>query len=271
MTTFKNKLKLITSFKEELDKKSLTQAQIMYMEMISNDDEEYMREVKARNRDLAIDILLDDKDESEWENRHILPERKDVDVSSQYSSTNFQNGMGVIAPKIMSMNVTGKKFISYEDVYSQVIDFLEKQTQNGKTLYNVPSSALTFNPTNDPNRTDLENEEFNSRKIITKIMMSSNIIATHGRIGPGTSVLVGTNIISKYPSIINNVDEYGMIGGGMLFIVEPGIDPDKIIVCRGSNHDQPGIILMTYPNDGRFFLKETNFSLHKQYCWFSIK
>jgi len=267
MTTFKDKLKSITSFKEELDKTSPSQAQIMYMEMISDDDEEYMREVKSRNRDLAIDILLDDKDESEWENRHILPERQDVDVSSQYNGTKY---MGVIAPKIMSMNVTGKQFISYEDVYSQVINFLEKQTQNGKTLYNLPASALTFTSTNDPNKTDLENEEANSRKVITKMMMASNIIAQYGRIGPGTSVLVGTNIISKYPSITNNMDENGMIGG-MLLIIEPGIDPDKIIVCRGSNPDQPGIILMTFPNDGRFFLKETDFSWHRQYCWFSIK
>jgi hypothetical protein len=265
MITFKDKLKLITSFKEELDKKSLPQSQIMYMEMISEDDEEYMRELKSRNRDLAIDILLDDKDESEWENRHILPERKDVDVSSQYNT----QYMGVISPKIMSMNVTGKQFISYEDVYSQVIDFLEKKTQNGKT-YNVPSSALTFTSTNDPNKTNSENDEINSRRLITKIMMASNIIAQYGRIGPGKCVLAGTNVISKYPSITNNMDKNGMIGG-MLFIVEPGIDPDKIIVCRGSNPDQPGIILMTFPNDNRFFLKETDFSWHRQYCWFSIK
>jgi hypothetical protein len=267
MTTFKDKLKSITSFKEELDKTSPSQAKIMYMEMISDDDEEYMREIKSRNRDLAIDILLDDKDESEWGNRHILPERKDVDVSSQYNTGSY---MGVISPKIMSMNVTGKQFISYEDIYSQVINFLEKQTQNGKTLYNLPASALTFTSTNDPNKTDLENEEANSRKVITKMMMASNIIAQYGRIGPGTSVLVGTNISSKYPSITNNMDENGMIGG-MLFIIEPGIDPDKIIVCRGSNPDQPGIILMTFPNDGRFFLKETDFSWHRQYCLFSIK
>jgi hypothetical protein len=267
MTTFKDKLKLITSFKEELDKTSSSQAQIMYMEMISDDDEEYMREVKSRNRDLAIDILLDNKDESEWGNRHILPERQDIDVSSLY---NTGTQYGVIAPKIMSMNVTGKQFISYEDVYSQVIDFLEKQTQNGKTLYNLPTSSLTFIPTNDPNKTDLENDEINSRRLITKIMMASNIIAQYGRIGSGKSVLVGTNVISKYPSLINNLDENGMIGG-MLFIVEPGIDPNKIIVCRGNNADQPGIILMTYPNDVRFFLKETDFSWHRQYCWFSIK
>ena len=266
--TFKDKLKTLTSFREELDKTSLPKAQIMYVEMVSDDDDEYMRELKSCNRDLAIDILLDDKDESEWENRHILPERKDVDVSSQYNTGSQY--MGVIAPKIMSMNIAGRNFISYEDVYSQVIDFLEKQTKNGKTLNNVPSPALTFTRSNDVNKTDEENEEINSRKIITKIMMSSNIIATHGKIGPGKSVLVGTNILSKYPSLMDNIDENGMMNG-MLFIVEPGIDPDKIIVCRGSNDDQPGIILITYPNDGRFFLKETDFYWHRQYCWFSIK
>jgi hypothetical protein len=262
MITFKDKLKNLTSFREELDKTSLPQAQIMYMDMISEDDEEYMRELKSHNRDLAIDILLDDKDESEWENRHILPERKDVDVSSQYNTGSQYTG--VIAPKIMSMNVQSKQFTGYENLYSEVIDFLEKQTQNSKT--NVP----LFIPTNDSNKTNLENEEINSRRLITKIMMASNIIATQGRIGPGKSVLVGTNVISKYPSLINSLDDNGMIFG-LLFIVETGIDPDKIIVCRGSNADQSGIILITYPNDVRFFLKETDFSRHRQYCWFSVK
>ena len=69
---------------------------------------------------------------------------------------------------------------------------------------------------------------------------------------------------------MNNVDENGFLSD-MLFIVEPGIYPDKIIVCRGSNADQPGIILITYPKDNRYFLKKTNFSWHRQYCWFSIK
>lgn len=264
MTTFKDKLKTITSFREELDKQALPQSQIMYMDMISEDDEEYMRELKQQNRDLAIDILLDEKDESEWDNRHVL---KDVDVSSQYNTSKYSS---VISPKIMSMNVQSKNFTGYENLYSDVIDLLEKQTQNGKTLYNFPSSHLTFTRSNDVNKTDEENESINSRKIVTKIVMASNIIATQGRVGPGKSVLVGTNIISKYPSLMSGVDENGLVGG-MLFIVEPGIDPDKIIVCRGGNADQPGVILITYPNDSRYFLKETNFSWHRQYCWFSIK
>lgn len=266
MITFKDKLKTLTSFREEMDKQSLPQAQIMYMDMISEDDEEYMRELKQQNRDLAIDILLDEKDESEWDNRHIL-KSEDLDVSSQYNPSQYSS---VISPKIMSMNVQSKNFTGYENLYSEVIDFLEKQTQNGKTLYNYTSSHLTFTRSNDVNKTDEENEEINSRKIITKIIMASNIIATQGRVGPGKSVLVGTNIIGKYPSLMSSIDEDGLVGG-MLFIVEPGIDPDKIIVCRGGNADQPGIILITYPKDNRYFLKETNFSWHRQYCWFSIK
>ena len=271
MTTFKDKLKTITSFREELDKQALPQAQIMYMDMISEDDEEYMRELKQQNRDLAIDILLDEKDESEWDNRHILKSDVKEESNSQWGSNSVNTySSGVIAPKVMSINVQSKQFTGYENLYSEVIDFLENQTQNGKTLYNVPSSSLTFTPSNDVDKTYEENEAINSRKIITKIMMASNIIATQGRVGPGKSVLVGTNIISKYPSLMSAIDENGLVGG-MLFIVEPGIDPDKIIVCRGGNVDQPGIILITYPKDNRYFLKETNFSWHRQYCWFSIK
>lgn len=270
MITFKDKLKTLTSFREEMAKQALSQAQIMYMDMISEDDEEYMRELKQQNRDLAIDILLDEKDESEWDNRHIL-KSENVDSLERLSQYNNPSKYStVISPKIMSMNVQSKKFTGYENLYSEVIDFLEKQTQNGKTLYNYPSSSLTFTRSNDVDKTDEENEAINSRKIITKIVMASNIIATQGRVGPGKSVLVGTNIISNYPSIMNNVDENGLVGG-MLFIVEPGIDPDKIIVCRGGNADQPGIILITYPKDNIYFLKETNFSWHRQYCWFTIK
>ena len=84
-----------------------------------------------------------------------------------------------------------------------------------------------------------------------------------GRIGPGTGVLIGQNIANK-------VDLSALSSSGMSVIIEPIIDPDKVIVCRGGSADSSGIILMSYPNDGRYFLKETPYSWSRQYCWFNI-
>jgi hypothetical protein len=36
-------------------------AQLMYVDMISSEDEEYQRMVKQQNRELVIDAILDDK------------------------------------------------------------------------------------------------------------------------------------------------------------------------------------------------------------------
>ena len=78
----------------------------MYMDMISEDDEEYMRELKQQNRDLAIDILLDEKDESEWDNRHILKSDVKEESNSQWGSNSVNTySSGVIAPKVIVIGV----------------------------------------------------------------------------------------------------------------------------------------------------------------------
>lgn len=41
---------------------SLPTAQLMYVDMISSDDEEYQRQIKQQNRELVVDAILDDKE-----------------------------------------------------------------------------------------------------------------------------------------------------------------------------------------------------------------
>jgi len=257
MTTSKDKLEKIVHFKEEVNKQSYPVVSLTYIEMVSDYDENKMRAMKAHNRDLAIDILLDEKDESEWDNRNILPNTLEEQLSP------FGGGyINTISPKIMSMNVSGSKFTDYDSLYVDVINYINNLTKSPKT-FSHGTSSLDYTITNDPNKTDSENIEINTRRVITKILSASNLISSEGRIGPGTAVLVGQNVDSKV--------DLSIIGSsGIKLIVEPLIDPDKVIVCRGDRPDSSGIILMTFPNDSRYFLKETSNSWDKQYCWFTV-
>lgn len=261
MITSKDKLKSIVSFKEELNKSSLPNIQCMYIEMASDLDEERKRAIKSHNRDLAIDIILDEKDESEWDKRGVLPSTLEEQLSP------FGGGMSnVIAPKVMSMNISRKRFNDYDDLYVGVVDYINNLTSVGKTFTQATAPQLNFTITNDPNKTDEENYQYNSRRVISKILSASNIIAMEGRIGPGTGVLIGKNIANK-------VDLSQLSSSGMSVIIEPLIDPDKVIVCRGDKSgraDSSGIITIVFPNDKGFFLKETPYSWSRQYCWFNI-
>ena len=259
MTTSKDKLKSIVSFKEELDKQSIPNIQVAYIEMLSELDEERMRAIKSHNRDLAIDIILGDEDESEWDKRGVIPSTLEEQLSP------FGGGMAdVIAPKVMSMNVSGQKLQDYDTLYVEVVDYINNLTSVGKTFTQSTAPQLNFTIANDPTKTDEENYQYNSRKVISKILSASNVIAMEGKVGPGTGVLIGQNVANK-------VDLSPLSNSGINVIIEPLIDTDKIIVCRGGRADSSGIILMVYPNDKRYYLKETPLSWSRQYCWFTIK
>lgn len=90
--------------------------------------------------------------------------------------------------------------------------------------------------------------------------MSSNIIAMDGRIGPGTSVIYGKNLLPYMSQFKDN---------GLTTYYSDLIDSDKIIVCRGCNIDQPGLLLIDNSQGGHYFFNQTP-NWQKQYCWFKI-
>jgi hypothetical protein len=234
---------------------SLPTAQLMYVDMISSDDEEYRRKVKQKHRELVVDAILDDK----VEELNIFRENSlnsVTDVSSKYNSSST---MGVISPKIMQINMTAKKFQTYQKLWDEVVDFLNKNTQNQKSKANGPFSSLDVNLQGDF-QTDF-------RKIITKIQMCSNIIGMDGRIGSGTSILYGKKLI---PYINNAINQFGSNNiNGLIAHYSDLVDDDKVIVCRSNNIDQPGLLLVDNSTTGNYFFEKTP-NWHKQYCWFKI-
>jgi hypothetical protein len=230
---------------------SLPNAQLMYVDMISSEDEEYQRKIKQKNRELVVDALLDDK----IEELNLFRENQVVDVSQQY---NQSSQMGVISPKIMQINLIAQRFESYEKTCNEVIDFLNKNTQSPKSLQHR-NQSLDYKL--------IDEYEIDYRKIVSKIMMSSNIIAMDGRIGPATSLIYGKK---SFPYINYAIGQFGSNNiNGIQTYFSDLIDDDKIIVCKSNNIDQPGLLFIDNSTTGNYFFNQTP-NWHKQYCWFRV-
>ena len=234
---------------------SLPNAQLMYVDMILSDDEEYQRQIKQQNRELVVDAILDDK----VDELNIFRENQIIDISSQYNSNLSHSRTQVIGPKIMQINLTAKKFETYEKIWNGIVNFLNQNTKNAKSKANGPISSLDVKLTGD------FDQDF--RRIITKIQMCSSIIAIEGRIGPATSLIYGKK---SFPYINHATNQFGSNNiNGIQAHFSNLIDDDKIIVCRGNNIDQPGLLLIDNSTTGNYFFDKTP-NWHKQYCWFRI-
>lgn len=251
------KVKNICNYQEKFINSN--QISVSWVETILSSDEEYIREQKRKNRELSIDVVLDEITESDWQESKSQSDYQ-MNIDEEYSN--------IITPKIMSSNINGKKYSNKSDIYDHLISFIETKTGNKKKKVSGNSNMnLDVQLNNDINLTDSENYEANLRRIITKVNMHSNIIAMDGRIGPGNSILIGKNNWEYFHHI--EIKYSGI--RGMKFIYEDSIGPNKIIVCRSNNTiEKPGIILVDDTKNHQYFFKETNF-WDRQYSWFWIK
>jgi hypothetical protein len=239
MITTKEKIKSICNYKEET-KILPSRVQLMYIDFVIEDSKEIKLEKQRKNRDITIDTILGNKSEEDWSDE-FLP----------FTESTDEFELGVIGPKVQTMNVQSNKFTNYDDLYFDLINFLEKNTQNNCT--NLIQCLIIPETTSDDFQT-------NYRKIVSKIMMASSYIAMTGRIGPATSAIIGRNIFNYLPE--GNLS-------GIEIIYDENIDPDKIICCRSNNHDQSGIILFDNSINNQYFLNGTNNWIN-QYCWFWV-
>ena len=246
MTTFNDKLKSICNYSEK-NKSMGPTTQIMYMDMVVENDDT-RREIKRKKRNLTIDIVLDEVDEE----------------NGEYTSEIASGELGtVISPKIMTISAQSNPFVDEESLYDTVVGFLESNT---KQKHHFPVN-LDYVAMNDPHSTLEENNGLNFRRIVTKIMHASNFIAAEGRIGPAKAVIVGENNWHWFGEEF--VGGSGMLAN-LLIIFDKNISPNKIIVARGGNIDNGGIICINNTADNTYFLKET-LSWEKQYVWFTVK
>ena len=242
----------------ESTKPSLPKIVMNFIDFEESTTEEYQRELKRKNRELAIDAIVDDKVE-EFKNRE--PFSNPLDNESY---------MMTITPKLNSINVQGKTYLDLFDIYNDVMMTLESLTSNPMT---IPQN-FNISIQKDSNLTDYENESSTSRKVITKIMMMRNLISSTSRTGPANTIIVGLEVY-KYLLMSNGMmmtNNDGVVTGninGMNVIPAPYIKSNKIIMMRNVQKTENGLNVINCPNDMRYFLKETP-NWDKIINWFEI-
>jgi hypothetical protein len=250
MTT-KSNIEKICNYSEDTKNPYQPTISLNYIDMITEDEDAKLRELKRENRELAIDIILDEKDESEWENRNNLPMTDEL-----YTTT--------ISPKMFSVNTRAQKFTSFEDLEYEVFSKLETLTKNVPTSKSLLNNTLNLTIPTDNN---LDSFESFKRSVLTKITMCGNFVAMESGKGIANSVIVGTNAIQY----IEEYKQMGSILGGMNLIVSNYIDPDKVIVMRTENTPGVGLNVILKPNDLMYYMVETPQSWEKTMKWFWIK
>ena len=242
----------------ESTKPSLPKSVITFMDFEESTTEEYQRELKRKNRELAVEAVLDNKVE-EFKNRDLFLNPLDT-----------EGYMSTISPKINSINVQGKTYLDLFDIYNDVMVTLESLTSKPMT---IPQN-LNVSIQKNSNLTDYENDSSTSRKVMTRIMMTSNLISSTSRTGPANTIIVGLGAY-KYFMISNGMimtNNDGIVTGeinGMNVIPSPYIKSNKIIMMRNVQKTENGLNVINSPNDMRYFLKETP-NWDKIINWFEI-
>ena len=241
----KDKLSKICNYSEISDD-FLPQISLAYIDFVE-DSEAQKRELIQKKRNISINFVLDEVDDVENDNITWV-EGKISDISAREFPADF----GTISAKVMSINIKSQRYIKDDQLYNEVIDFLDINTQ---TKHSFISDYITT-----------EDYQENVSKILFKINISSNYIATDGRIGPATSVIVGRKNWHWFEdTILSNIPNISII-------LDENISYDKIIVSRGKSDIKStsvGLILINNIANNNYYFKETN-NWEKQYAWFNI-
>ena len=238
-------LEKICNYVESI-KPSLPQCVMNFIDYVEDSNEEYKKELKRKNRELAIDAIVDDKIE-EFKNK-----------DSFLNPLDNEGYMTTITPKLNSINVQGKTYLDLFDIYNDIMMTLDSLTS--KSII-IPQN-LNVSIQKDPNLTDYENESSTSRKVMMRVTMTSNLISSTGRVGPANTIIVGLEAY-KYLLMSNGMmmsSNDGIVTGninGINVIPTPYIKSNKIIMMRNVQKTENGLNIINCPNDMRYFLKET--------------
>ena len=237
----------------EYNNPSLPKSVFSFMDFLETPNDEYERELKRKNRDIAIDAILYDKVE-EFNNRE----------------ENYSDGhISSISNVITSISVQGKNYLDLTDIYIDIMQTLDSLTSNKMRIH----KNLNINHQKDYRLTDYENQMDKSRKIINNILLINSLISISSRIGPPNTIISGLDVY-KYLLISNliKVNNKGVVSGsiiGMNVIPSPYIKSNKIIMMRNNTRIENGLNVINYPNDNRYFLKETP-NFEKVINWFEV-
>lgn len=233
---------------------SLPSQNMYYLDTLTSQDEWYINQQKRINRQKTINEILDEKDDSN---------------DSDWIPFTGDDTIGVISPRMMSLTVKGKTFNGYDELYKDLLVYLDNLTNS--TMKTWTKSSLDVQVQNNTNTTIHENMGSVARKILSRITFCDNLIAMNGRMGPANTIIIGLDVLEyllSSPNLITNIDGKNMSINGRNLIISEKIKKNKCIILRSSNQLGPGLCVSKH-DDGRYFMKETP-NYEKMITWFEL-
>ena len=236
-----DKLKAICNYSHK-DMATPSAQMISYLDFETYDTQKK----KQTKRNLLINELLDIEEESNYSD-------SELNLDSEYD---------VMAPKVMQANVQGNRHTSVDDGMDRLLNDVITKLVTDTATPDPMLPKLTLSA--DDTKPFLENSQTMARRIITRIMHASNKIAAVGRRGPGKAILLSPKTEFDLRNV--DIDQY-MTGFPMTRVVDQRIPDGSIIVCRGGNPTDSGLIAMTTQTYS--YMHATDKYL-LQYAWFEI-
>lgn len=222
-------------------------AQVAYMEFIKDTDE-MKREIIRERREKVVDAILDNK----------------VEEFEKFKEDNIIDDFAIlsISPRLMTKNLNAKKFISYDKLWDEVTKRLEHLTTIKQQSSPVSKAGLEYDGI--------------CRRLVSKCLMLSNMIASNSYVGPATSIIVGRDItpymmIPSYMSSPSSSSNRNILGNvsGLNVIVSNNISPNKVIVIRTENKPTTGLSVVKSSNHDQYFIDELG-NWQDKMEWFEV-
>lgn len=236
-----DKLKAICNYSHK-DMATPSAQMISYLDFETYDTQKK----KQAKRNLLINELLDIEEECNYTD-------SEINLDSEYYN--------VMAPKVMQANVQGNRHTSVDDGKYRLLNDVITKLVTDTTTPDPMLPKLTLSTDTKPH---FENIQTMARRIITRIVHANNKIAVEGRMGPGNAMLLSPKTEFDLQNV--DIDQY-ITGFPMTRVVDQRIPDGRIIVCRGGNPTDSGLIAMTTQTYS--YMHATDKYL-LQYAWFEI-
>lgn len=245
-------VKILSNYSES-DKEAAGVASLCYINFKNSTSEEQLQEIKAHNRDLAIDILIGERDASDWDKRLVKDDLM----------------FDVIAPQVTTVNVTRSRYNSVVDIKDDLIKIIERETQGThkkSNLFNNSDVVLLRNKTFNS-----EDHSINTNNIMRKVAMCSNFISTQSRKGPANTIVINPNsFLNTIKDLLIQSGSFVDKNGKLRIVTSPLISLDKVVLMRTDDIHSSGLLLSHHPKNNSYYLTLTDVDLNS-FMWFYIK
>ena len=223
-----------------------TPVQLSYLDWTHSPTTEEQLENKKELRHSAIDALFDASKIDDF-----------VSAKSKYEESinpfSASPGVSIGSPQtlgliVKSLTVNPKRITSPELVRDEIVIEWMKHSKVSSTTTLLSSVTSNFNgllkgnqirtvETGVPNGTEIEGVSYGYRRMMTKCIQASNMIAVSGRIGPATTILANREILNIFPKLSEDSLNGGIYGknyqlAGMSLVFSNLVPKDRLYVIR---------------------------------------